>query len=140
MKLHLFKGLFLLGVGSCMILQAFSLSLPSEEVSLRHHSQWKVADRERKKLQKEYGFHNICFDEMGEIVAKKLTPLNESRFLGFYRQCMGDGCLYCDADEGSCDAHNCGGPTNAACKPFRGEDGRPLCGEGCAYYAYYRLR
>ncbi len=136
---QIFKGL--LGLHLCVCCWANpAVSLrnpPMDGVCFRFYDQWKVGDQDRTRLQAKYGVMCVHFDEKGKILADRVTPSLKSRFIGFYNQCMKDGCLFCDADEGSCELGTCG-VKNADCKPYMRE-GRPLCGEDCGYYALNQL-
>lgn len=117
---------------------ALPLYHPSPEgTCFRFYKQWKVDDQDKQKLQKKYNLVLLHFNERGQVIMEKLPSSLQTRFDCLYRQCMQDGCLFCDANEGSCEAGTCG-PHNSNCKPYMGENG-PLCGEGCVYYALNQL-
>ena len=112
-------------------------SSASDGICFRFYDQWKVTEKDKRDLQKKYGFVCLLFNKEGSILIKGLSPAAKSRFINLYNQCMKDGCMFCDAEEGSCEEGTCG-PDNAFCKPYM-EDGRPLCGEECGYYALRQL-
>ncbi len=137
MKNLILKSLVFLSVG-----QSAAYTLPThhpapEEVCFRFYRQWEVKKQDKQKLQKKYNLVRLRFNEKGQVIMEKLPIPIQARFDCFYRQCMQDGCLFCDADEGSCETGTCG-PHNSNCKPYMGENG-PLCGEGCVYYALNQL-
>lgn len=107
----------------------------SEEVSLRFHAQWTVDEETRKKLHEIYGATRIRFDHKGNPILHGLPPVEAKRWERLYKLCMSDGCYYCDAAEGSCELGTCGA-NNEHCRPHIGQDGRPLCGDECADYAF----
>ena len=139
MRRQVFKELFYLHLCLCFCTsQAISLkNLSTDGICFRFYDQWKVGDQDRTKLQQKYGVMCIHFDTKGTILADGVSPSLKSRFISFYNQCMKDGCLFCDANEGSCELGTCG-VRNVDCKPYMRE-GRPLCGEDCAYYALNQL-
>lgn len=106
------------------------------DVSLRYHAQWKVEEGVKKKLHETYGIKRVSFDSKGRPVPQGLSPAQQKRWERLYHLCMGDGCYYCDAPEGSCESNTCG-ENNEYCKPYVGADGQPICGKGCADYAFY---
>lgn len=136
---HIFKGLFCLHLCLCCSTSpAVSLKNPPlDGICFRFYDQWKVGDQDRTRLHQKYGVLCVHFDEKGKVLTDGVAPSLEARFTRFYNQCMRDGCLFCDADEGSCELGTCG-LKNADCKPYMRE-GRPLCGEDCAYYALNQL-
>ncbi len=109
----------------------------SDGVCFRFYEQWKVTEKDKQDLQKKYGFVCLLFDKKGTVLIKGLSPSLNVRFVNLYNQCMKDGCMFCDASDGSCEDGTCG-PNNASCKPYI-ENGRPLCGEDCGYYALRQL-
>lgn len=139
MRRQVFKGFFCLSL--CLygcVTQGISLkNPPMDGICFRFYEQWKVGDQDRKKLQQKYGVVCIHFDNKGDVLTEGVSSSLKARFLRFYNQCMRDGCLFCDANEGSCELGTCG-VRNADCKPYM-RDGRPLCGEECAYYALKQL-
>lgn len=137
MKHLILKSLFFLWMGQC---EAHTLPIqhpPPEEVCFRFYHQWEISAQDKQKLQKKYKLVRLRFNERGQAIIEKLPSPIQARFECLYRQCMQDGCLFCDADEGSCETGTCG-PHNSKCKPYMGENG-PLCGEGCVYYALNQL-
>lgn len=108
------------------------------DVCMRYHAQWKVGDQARQKVLEKYGFSRVSFDQKGRAIPQGLSTKQIPRWERLYEFCMRDGCYYCDADEGSCEAGTCG-PKNAACKPYLGSDGYPKCGIECADYAFLSL-
>ncbi|MBA3813954.1 MAG: hypothetical protein H0X26_05635 [Alphaproteobacteria bacterium] len=119
--------------------QAITSINKSDDVSYRFHAQWNVDEGTRKKIEKAYGDKRIRFDQHGHPIAQGLSKAEVVRWERLYKLCMSDGCLYCDHDDvGSCESLTCG-PNNAHCKPHLGHDGRPLCGEVCADYAFKSL-
>lgn len=131
------KGLFLISLLYGLTYGTFAHTSSLEKTCFRFHDQWKTAEQSKKNLQKKYNTARIHFDERGEVLADKLSTFTKARFLRLYTQCMQDGCLFCDANEGSCEAGTCG-PQNCHCKPYM-QEGRPLCGEECAFYALNQL-
>lgn len=107
-------------------------------VSLRYHAQWNVPEGTQKKLHQAYGTRRISFDPKGHPLPKGLTAAQKNRWERLYNLCMSDGCYYCDAEEGSCESNTCG-MNNEHCKPHLGPDGQPICGKGCADYAFMHL-
>ncbi len=137
MRHHVFKGFFCLSLWGSLT-QAVPLNMPpSDGVCFRFYDQWKVGDQDRTKLQQKYGVLCFRFDKNGELLSEAISPSLKPRFVRLYTQCMRDGCVFCDANEGSCELGTCG-VHNADCKPYMRE-GRPLCGEDCAYYALNQL-
>lgn len=130
------QGLCFLCLGHS-VTQADSLTPPLEGICFRFYDQWTVGDQERQKLRQKYGVFCVRFNEKGELLAEGLSPPDKARVISFYNQCMQDGCLFCDASDGYCETGTCG-PHNRDCKPYM-RDGRPLCGEECAYYALNQL-
>jgi len=137
MKRLSLKILFFLGAAlGCEY--TLSAQPPSPEGGcFRFEKQWKINEQDKQKLQKKYNLVLLRFNEKGQAIIEKLPMSIHARFDCLYKQCMQDGCLFCDANEGSCEAGTCG-PHNADCKPYMGENG-PLCGEGCVYYALNQL-
>lgn len=136
--------LFLLGLcSSFAFYNGLSATIPhkknavyqNEDISLRFHAQWNIDENTQKKLCKAYGVKRIRFDTRGHPLPQGLSPKQIERWERLYTQCMYDGCLYCDAPEGSCESRTCG-VNNADCKPYTGSDGQPLCGRVCADYAF----
>jgi hypothetical protein len=123
---------FFLGTGA-----PSALFSGSDGVCFRFYDQWKVAEKDKRDLQKKYGFVCLLFDKEGTVLIKGLSPRIKARFFNLYNQCMKDGCMFCDAGEGSCEEGTCG-LNNASCKPYM-ENERPLCGEECGYYALRQL-
>jgi hypothetical protein len=116
---------------------ATAASPPLDGVCFRYHEQWKVGDKARGVLREKHGIACVRFSTRGDLIVEGLSPANQARMKRFYQQCMQDGCLFCDASEGYCETGTCG-PGNRDCKPYM-RDGRPLCGEDCAYYALNQL-
>lgn len=108
------------------------------DVSLRYHAQWTVDKGTQKKLHETYGTRRISFDPKGRPIPKGLSADQIKRWERLYDLCMSDGCYYCDAAEGSCESNTCG-VNNEHCKPHVGTDGQPICGKGCADYAFMHL-
>ena len=109
---------------------------PNEDVSMRFHAQWIVDERTQRKLREAYGSQRISFDPQGHPIFYGLTPNEAKRWERLYKLCMSDGCLYCDADDGgSCESGTCGA-NNELCRPHLGYDGRPICGQVCADFAF----
>ena len=108
------------------------------DVSLRYHAQWNGDEGIKKKLHQTYGLRRISFDAKGRPIPKGLSATQKSRWERLYKLCMNDGCYYCDAAEGSCESNTCG-VNNEHCKPHLGMDGQPICGNGCADYAFMHL-
>lgn len=133
MKNYLYKAFLLL----CL----FQSPLRAEEipdVCMRHYAQWKVGNQAQQKVLEKYGFSRISFDQKGRAIPTGLSSKQLPRWERLYESCMRDGCYYCDAEEGSCEAGTCG-PKNAFCKPYPGSDGYPQCGLECADYAFLSL-
>jgi hypothetical protein len=109
---------------------------PNEDVTLRFHAQWNVDEKAQRKLRETYGSQRLTFDLQGRPVLHGLTPEQVKRWERLYKLCMSDGCFYCDSDEGgSCESGTCGA-NNELCRPHLGYDGRPICGQVCADFAF----
>ncbi len=134
---HIFQGLLLLCLWQCVGSAASLKPPPIDGICFRFYDQWKVGDQEKTFLKNKYGIICLRFNEKGDVLTEGLSSANKARLVRFYKQCMQDGCLFCDASEGYCETGTCG-VNNRDCKPFMLE-GRPLCGEECAYYALNQL-
>ena len=131
MKRQILKGLFLF----CFWFGSVRAE-EFDDVSLRFYAQWEVGDEEQQKLLEKYGAFRVRFDPVGHAIPQGLSPELMQRWKSFYELCMRDGCYYCDADIGSCEAGTCG-PKNAYCRPYMGSEGLPKCGIECADYAFF---
>lgn len=108
----------------------------NQDISWRYHAQWSVDEETQKKVHKTYG--SIRFDEKGNPILPGLSAEEKEYWLMHFNHCMGDGCYYCDAGEGSCELQTCG-ENNEHCKPYLNKDGQPACGSECADYALMQL-
>jgi hypothetical protein len=105
----------------------------NQDVTMRYHAQWTIDEAAQKKRPQHF---EVRFDSKGHPVPEGLSPFQQKRWETFYKLCMGDGCYYCDAMEGSCESNTCG-DNNEYCKPYLGANGQPVCGKVCADYAFY---
>jgi hypothetical protein len=129
MKHQILKGVFLL-----FLWPTVAEAQEAMDVAPRFHAQWKIEEKIRQKLLEKYGLSRVSFDPKGRATPHGLSPEILKRWQRLYELCLRDGCYYCDADEGSCEAGTCG-PQNAFCRPYMETEGNPQCGAECADYA-----
>lgn len=104
------------------------------DVTLRHHDQWTIAEKDQKILIQKFGPIRVVFDSSGNARPLNLPVSLIKRWEKLYEICMRDGCYLCDNDVGSCETGTCG-PSNKYCKPYLNVNGIPECGKQCADYA-----
>lgn len=109
----------------------------SDATCFRFRTQWKVSAHDKKLILKKYGTACFSFDKRGRLILKGFPASLAIRVRNLYNQCMKDGCVFCDAGDGSCEQGNCG-LNNSSCKPYM-KKGRPVCGEDCIYYALHQI-
>src|SRR5690606_22896318 len=105
----------------------------------RHHEQWHVEQAEHAGLDQEFGVHEISYGSQNAEAPLKLSPAEKQRWTALYKQCLSDGCTFCDHVEGRCADGTCG-PNNAYCRVSTDRKGRPTCGMECGYYALKKMR